>query len=245
MKNIFAMLLVFSMLLGFTAAMAQDLGVQLIGGDNSGMETLNLDDVQIGQTYEIGGYARITPVEYKVVDMFPAFETGSVGDSTTNKSCDWGPSADAGLVFYGYDYCPLFYEKILWQNSGKNADFAWLQLDITNLQKQPVDFMAEMSVKGIYLDEYEYKGWVRQLNYDYDLTRKKSGGNEEDYGPADYGTLIRAAISPDDAEEIDMVYTGHYIIGCTLPNAVFEDKNGSLRIIVEIGGNEITYNIRK
>ena len=41
-----------------------------------------------------------------------------------------------------------------------------------------------------------------------------------------------------------MMYTGIFVFGCTLPNSVVESK-APLRIEINLGGNELTYNIRK
>ena len=66
---------------------------------------------------------------------------------------------------------------------------------------------------------------------------------EGEEGVETYGSFIRAALDPADEQPIDMVYTGHYVFGCTLPTAVV---NGSepLSMVIDLGGNELTYNIR-
>ena len=46
-------------------------------------------------------------------------------------------------------------------------------------------------------------------------------------------------------EVVDVMYTGTYASGCTLPNYVIEDKKSPLRIEISMDGNELTYHIRK
>ena len=125
----------------------------------------------------------------------------------------------------------MYYNQIDRKSTGVTAEFAMLYIDVTSRQQEPVDFTKNVSVKVIYDDEFEYAGWVRQFNYDYDTADRE-------------GKLIRAAIDPENTELIDMMYTGHYVFGCTLPNAVVADE-GPLRMVIDLGGNEITYHIRK
>lgn len=229
MKRFLLIVLVCTLMLS-CSALADDLGVQMIGDGNAAMVTLTLDDVQLEQVYEIGGYARIAPRSFAFVDLFPYYAEGKVGD---NHATEEGK----GVLYSIEWYSSIYYNSIFGAESGNNAEYAWFLVDLTNMQKVPVKFMEEVAVKVIYDDEYEYQGWVRQFNYDYDTTRVVEG----DTG---YGTFIRAAINPVDEEPIDIVYTGHYVFGCTLPNAVVEDK-APLRMVIMLGDNELTYHIRK
>lgn len=231
MKKMLSLLLVLSLMLGCSAAMAEDLGVQIIGGNDAAMETMNLEDVKLGQSYEIGGFARISPVSFEYIDHFAQYTDANVGDNSA--ATHYGDSN--GRVRYAYDD---YYEYIYWKTSGKNADFAWLSIDITNMQMSPYAFMKDAKVKVVFNDQYEYAGWVRQINYDYTTTRNTHSD------VIDNVETINAVITPAGEEEIGMVYTGHFIFGCTLPNAIVTGKE-PLRIEITLGGNEITYNIRK
>ena len=235
MKHL-TVLLMIVMRLGGTVY-AEDLQVQIIGGEDVPQATLDLDDMQLGQTYEIDGYARIMPVSFEYKDIFPQYSAGNAGNNEYRNRRDH--ENVTGKVCYSNSYYVPYYYEIYWQNSGTNADFAWLLMDVTNMQKEPTSFMQETSVKVVFDEEYEYAGWVRQFNYDYDSTREIEG--EE--GVETYGSFIRAALDPADEQPIDMVYTGHYVFGCTLPTAVV---NGSepLSMVIDLGGNELTYNIR-
>lgn len=227
MKKLLALLTIVALLTGL--ACAEDLQVQIIGGEDVPQMTLDLDDMQLGQTYEIDGYARVTPVSFEFMEKFIQYDAGAPGDNTSHGT-NHSKVCHATNAYNGY------YEHLNWMRSGVNADFAWLLMDITNTQKSAVNFIQEATVKVIFDEEYEYAGWVRQFNYDYDL-------NGAYYDGDDQGDFIRAALDPVDEESIDMMYTGHYVFGCTLPTAVV---NGTepLRMVIDLGGNELTYNIR-
>lgn len=235
MKKILSMLLVLSMLLTASAALAEDLGIQVIGEPDTESIPISLDDMQLGQEYTIDGYAKIEPVEYLVIDWFGQFNKDAKYGSTNNtyrssSSVYYEEAALQGDLAY-------YYKDANWQNSGTNADFIWLKFDVTNLQKTPVPFMKEITVKAVYADEYEFAGWVRQINYDYNRNCYRYGADKKGGG-----TVV---LNPDNEEAIDMMYTGTYIIGCTLPNSVFEDEASPLRLEINMGENELTYNIRK
>ena len=66
------------------------------------------------------------------------------------------------------------------------------------------------------------------------------GGVKEDCGKQNKNWVI----DPADNFEIDPMYSGHYVFGCTLPNAVVNSEK-PLRMVITIDGNELTYNIRK
>ncbi len=228
--------------LGCIPALADDLGVQIIGGENPAMETLNLDDMQLGQSYRIEGYAIVNPVSFDFFDCFAQYMEGMAGDTSHGDSY----SDDSSLVFF--DNGSWYHPNVYWNDSGSNAEFAWLLMDVTNLRKTDVKFMEEITVKVVFDDEYEYAGWVRQLNHDYRTTvyRKNHDGDFYTAAPYEDETRVYAdfAIDPANEESIGQMYTGNYVIGCTLPNAVV---NGSepLRIEIQMGENELTYNIRK
>jgi len=233
MKKLLVLVLMAAMLASVAAA--EDLGVQMIGGPDFQAQPISLDDLQLGQSYSLDGYARVKPVDFKVIDYFGQFAKDAdyyaVKDSNRN----------SGHVYYQEkalkgDWAN-YKRDTAWQDSGKNADFIWLKMDVTNLQKSSVPFMKEITVKVVYDEEYEFAGWVRQINYDYNEKCYR-------YGMDTYGgdTIV---LNPANEEAIDMMYRGTYIIGCTLPNSVFEDEDMPLRVEINMGGNELTYNIRK
>lgn len=133
-------------------------------------------------------------------------------------------------------------DPVNWYSSGTDADFAMLKMDITNLMKTSKDFLANAKVKVIFDDDYEFEGWCYQFNHN----------NASDYyspwyisDQVDKGKQNKTwVISPKDNFEINMLYTGHYVFGCTLPNYVIASTL-PLRIEITMDGNLITYNIRK
>lgn len=222
-------------------AVAEDLGIQLIGPDDREMETVSLDDMQLGMSYRIDGYAVVNPLLFEFYDCFAQYVKDMPGDNSTDYNWQGGSS----LVYRGGgDY---YLRNAYWNDSGANAEYAWLVLDITNLRKTDVKFMEEASVKVIYDDEYEYTGWTRQMNHDYrtKLYRRYYDGKYYIAVSGDKDSqLSDIVLDPANEESIGMMYTGTYVIGCTLPNAVVNSK-APLRIEIQLGSNELTYNIRK
>lgn len=158
------MVLALLLALSMSSAYAEDLGIQVIGGPNAATQTQSLDDIQVGTTYTLDGFAKVTPVEYLVVDYFAQFNKDA---DYTNIPHGYGASHvyfESPIHTYD-DYC----KDASWQDSGMNAEFIWLKLDITNLQKEPISFMKNIEVKVTYDGEYEFAGWVRQINYDYNI----------------------------------------------------------------------------
>jgi len=116
-------------------------------------------------------------------------------------------------------------------SSGAEAEYALFNVDILNTTLKNKEYLASCEVKVIYDDVYEYAGWAYQYNWNN----------------ADRGSNMSpktSPIQPEDNFAIDPMYEGHYLFGCTLPNAVVNSK-APLKMIITIDGNEITYNIRK
>ncbi len=107
--------------------------------------------------------------------------------------------------------------------SGTEADYAVLYADIVNTAPKARTFAAECTVSVMFDGEYEYEGWFFQS--------EKSGG--DGYG-----------MDESDRYDIDPLYAGHFIFGCTLPNYVVQSEK-PLAMTVSIDGVEFTCNIRK
>lgn len=210
MKKILSMLLVLSMLLSVSAALADGMGVQVIGGPATESEPVSLDDFKLNTEATIDGYGILLATEFVFKDQLGYYRSGRTDVYNTDD-------------FY---------------YSGNEADYALLKMDITNISTKPRDFLTSCEVKVIYDDVYEYGGWFYQYNYNngtYDSS--KSG---EDRKKQNTNWVINQA----DQFAINPMYQGHYVFGCTLPNAVVNSK-APLRMVITIDGNEITYNIRK
>lgn len=211
-----------------------DLGIQIIGNTSKSTAAVSLDDMQLGQEYIIDGYAGIVPESYGFVDCYAQYAKGEAGNNktefqsyilynSTRVACD---ARDSGY----------YYSKMSWQESGRNADFAWLVLEITNRQKHEVNLMKEATVKVIFEDDYEFTGWTRQFNFDYNTFVHRYVW--------DYPFASPAVLNPADEMALGMLYTNTYVFGCTLPNAVVEGKE-PLRMEITLGDNVLTYHIRK
>lgn len=239
MKKLLAALLLAAMLLT-SAAFAEDLGVQIIGEENKASDELMLDDMKLGQSYRIDGYAIVEPLAFDYYDCFAQYELDFPGDNSHGND----HSGDSAVVYW--DSGSWYYPHACWNDSSTNADFAWLTIDLTNLRKSDVKFMEEITVKVIYDDEYEYAGWVRQFNHNYftPVYRKAHEGkyyvveSDEKFEYTDF------ALDPANEEAVGQMYTGSYVFGCTLPNAVVNGKE-PLRMEIKLGNSELTYNIRK
>ncbi len=247
MKKILSILLVLSLLFGCTIAMAEDLGVQVIGGNNGVVETLSLDDMKLGESYKISGYATVKPLDFYYVDYFAQYQSGKNGELSIK-----GSNGNDDHVYVEPDQGNYSNENYAiyasWKDSGETAEFALLHMDLVNLGKAEIGFMAEATVKVVYDDEYEFGGWVRQINYDYFKRVYSVGGGSVHSGhAADGGDPLYESdlfLDPGAEEKVATMYTGHYVFGCTLPNEVVTTKE-SLKIIITLGDNELTYNIRK
>jgi len=216
MKKILSMLLVLSMLLTASAALAEGMGVQVIGGPETETEPVSLDDIKLNASAEIEGYATITPTSFAFVDLLGTYRAGKTAPRYSN----------------GYD------SESEWYKSGAEAEYAVLKIDFLNTAMTPKDFLSQYEVKVVFDDKYEYAGWGYQYNYN-NSTEKHSN-----FGQSSGCQNTEWVINKADNFAIDPMYEGHYCFGCTLPNAVVNSKL-PLRIVITIDGNEITYNIRK
>ena len=199
-------------------------------------DKMTFDDVTFGKAYKIKGYASVTLLGFKFVDMYAQWEDGKASSAQRNEYMERSPLSVFSHKSSGHNI-GSHYLNCDFKMSGEEADFAWLKLDIVNLQKNEATFMKDVSVKIIYDDEYEYDGWVRQFNYDF--------SNSEIYRYQEKNAIgWPVCLSPVDEMPIKPMYKGHYAFGCTLPNFVVEDKSASLRMVIIMDDHKLTYNIR-
>lgn len=137
MKKILSLLLILSMLLGCAAAIAEDTGIQVIGGSEAEAETVNLDDWKEGDTAEISGFGNITLV-----------------------SCEFTDTIPYSVYLDQYDYGKA--KKSF--KSGSSADYLRIRIYILNTQKKPFDFYKVFGDEIIctFGDDYKFGGWARQ-----------------------------------------------------------------------------------
>ncbi len=133
MKRILMLVLVLSLILGCSAAIAEDPGIQFISGPATEEDTVVLDNWKEGQTAKISGYADITLDSVAFVDQIE-----------TDVSSGWG-----NLI---YDY-----------NSGSTAEYLRIRIHILNTKKTPFNFLKGFGdVICDYGDGYQFGGWARQ-----------------------------------------------------------------------------------
>lgn len=229
------MLLVSFMLIDCSAVMAEDMDVQVITVDDTATQPVSLDDIQIDATAEIPGYGDVTPTSYYVDDCLMVRKPGILGIMVVQNSS--GIYSDDE---YGYQHIPFNLkvtceehgdEEYPWWSeewvthyvSGSEAEYIKLSMDILNTSTKNIDYLKDCSVKAVFDDRVEYAGWCYQRDFDLNAP---------------------TWISADDNFAIEPYYEGHYVFGCTLPNAVLNDEEKPLRLVITIGDNEITYNIR-
>lgn len=199
-------------------------------------ENVKIDNAVFGKAYKLDNYASVTLLGFKFVNMYAQWDDGKASGKI-NKYCY---DAQGVYVRKAADIDRKYpaFEECRFRTSGNEADFAWLKADIINRQKTEANFIKDITITVIYDDEYEYTGWVRQFNYDF--SKSEIYSKIKDAGVIGWPVCL----SPVDEMPISPMYKGHYAFGCTLPNYVIEDKDSPLRMIINIAGNEIIYNIR-
>lgn len=95
MKKILSVLLVLSMLLSASAALAEGMGVQVIGGPETETEPVSLDDIKTDIEIEIDGYGIITPSNFAYADMLRMYK---VGDNYNWKDYHSGAEAEYAMI---------------------------------------------------------------------------------------------------------------------------------------------------
>ena len=271
MKKLSTFVVVAVLLLSLCSASAEGFGVQVIGDDSSSRATDDMSDMQVGNTYEISGYGKITVANFEISDYFCQYDAGFPGDNsyeilgwTDKYSDDFVNRERLGYVLRdigdqtsGSTVNASYFTHIKWVESGVDADFVLLSLDINNLSGEDHAFLGDATVLVVEDDQYKFGGWIVQYNFNYDVQRL-SHANEMTYDKqienrdillsvshhGYHGNLIRAALNSADEQPIAIRYTGHYVIGCALPNDVITGKT-PLKIVITMNGEEMTYNIRK
>lgn len=143
-----------------------------------------------------------------------------------------------GLGYYRSGCTNVYNAERDYYWSGNEAEYAVLYVDILNVSLSDKDYLKDVSVKAVFDDVYEYGGWAYQRNYN-------NGTYKYDSLEVDRSKQnTRWAINAADQFVISPMYQGHYLFGCTLPNAVINSKK-PLKLVITIDGNEIIYNIRK
>ena len=168
---------------------------------------VSLDNMKIGESVTIDGFAQIVLTDVTTIDYIRNYNSGITSISGWNNTTR--------------------------TDSGPEADFCILKMDLLNLNTVPVNFIENSSVVAVYDEQYQYGGWVQQYNWD----NTADGSLGEDVSK-------NVFIDPSDQFEISPMYTGHYVFGVTLPNAVLS-SDAPLRIHITINNEELTYIVRR
>ena len=185
-----------------------EMGVQIIGGGEMSSDTVSLDDMQTGAAAEVDGWGTITLTDCKFQDELYQYKEGK-----HEVAGNWN-------VF----------------KSGEEADYLVVKLDILNNTKAERNYLSDVEVKAVFMDDVEFAGWSYQYNWD-------NGVKNSDWGELNGIQNKEMVISAADQFAIMPFYIGHYCFGCTLPNTVVTSSE-PLRLEVKIDGNELTYNLR-
>jgi len=119
--------------------------------------------------------------------------------------------------------------------SGADADFAVLKMDITNAEAIAVNYLENCEVK-VSDGVNTYGGWAFQQNYANASLMGIAYGL--DSGMQNVNWVINAS----DNFPLQPNEQGHYIFGCTLPNDVVKGTN-PLKMTVSVKGYEFIYHI--
>lgn len=138
MKKLVTLALCLMMLLT-SAAMAEGMGVQVIGGPAMETEPVSLDDFKLDAEVTIPGYATL--------------------QGTACETVDWLGYYKQGKTYFRYGDHHGYYR------SGQEAEFVLLKMDIINIMTKDKNFLEQCEVKVVFDDLYEYGGWSYQYNY--------------------------------------------------------------------------------
>lgn len=221
---------------------AAEAGVVVIGSkEQENIEAASLDNMQVNVKADVPGYASFLPLSVKYQDNLWHYIEGN-----SELRIDWFHFDDlnspAVMPSKEWDRKSQYYA------SGEDAEYLIIKIDITNLSKTEQKYSDDKlyKVKAFFDDNYEFKGWISQFNYD-----NTTGGcnlTKNTVYRKGFEWLVEASkhavIVPNDMFAIKPMYTGHYVIGCTLPNAVVESK-APLRVEVQFGEHTLTFHIRK
>lgn len=190
------------------------MGVKMISKNGDASSTVSLDDLQLNVEVPIEGYGVLKVTSFEFFDWLGYYVEGQTGVGDKRR-----------------------------YTTGTEADFGMLRMDIINRMTEPKNFIENVKVRVIFEDYYEFEGWCYQFNYDNDYGDYYSSWYFDRNVDANKQNK-KWAISKKDNFEIKPMYTGHYVFGCTLPNAIIDSKS-PLRMEITMDGNVITYNIRK
>ena len=134
----------------------------------------------------------------------------------TGLSCDFADSFKHYNDAHYYNTTSTF-------NSGTEAQYILLKMDIFNGTLSKMNYLKACNVTVYYNEDFKFSGFCYQYNYDHS---------------------DKIVLKQENIFDINPLYVGHYLFGCTVPNVV-QEQDAPLKIVIELDGNEITYNIRK
>lgn len=115
------------------------------------------------------------------------------------------------------------------------ADTVVLKVGITNTTFKSKNYLDQVSVKMVYNNQFEIKGWWHQLKDEYEYV---------------YDTWVYEQkqvfkyVSESNCFQIDPFYQGYYRFGVTVPDYIVKDSK-PLYLEITIGDVSMTYIIRK
>ena len=161
-------------------------------------------EIQIGRRVVVKDEYALTATAFSFADTLGYYNSGSSGTG----------SAD------GY------------YQSGVEAEYAMLYVNVDNLSAAPMDFLSNCDVRVEY-GAFVYGGWTQQQRFsDSDMVNSDYGSTACDFGVIDKADSF--SIRPNER--------GRYVFGCTLPNGVLKGSE-DLTMIIQLGETEISYRI--
>lgn len=89
MKKIFSMILVLMMLLNASAALAEGMGVQIIGGPEAETEPVSLDDFKLNIEASIEGYGILTGTSFEYINNLKYLKGGGTSTYSSGEEADY------------------------------------------------------------------------------------------------------------------------------------------------------------
>lgn len=247
-KEVFAMkkLLLWTLLLCmvFPVALGEDLGVRT-GGDAVIVEeteessVCDIDNLIVDKTAYVDTRYEVSVAYFEREDAFleqvqghdPANFSNTFWYNEKQNSYASQTRSYHNVAWTYPDGNTVYFSdvQLVRHDSGSQADFICLGLAILNKSSAYIDLTQTATVNVIFRggtatgEPIEYTGWIRQCDPDKSL---------------------QYPVNPADNFAVGPYFTGYYLFGCTLPNAILENA-GPLRMEVTIGDIVLTYHIRK
>lgn len=168
--------------------------------------------LRIGKPCTVDGFGIVTAAVFGSADRIGVYEQGKTGTAEE-------------------DFTACY-------DSGANARYMILKVDIENNTDQEMDYLQVPDVLIERGDGYRYRGWSGQYNYANGCS-SVTFVNEADAGKQNENCVI----DPADHFVIQPGETGHFCFVCTVPEELYR-MNTILNMKIRIGEKKFTFRIQ-